>query len=184
MWIFNLIIPNEKPDMPSSKIPDNFIRIPEFSRSTCFGCGPGNVAGLKMNFYSDNKSVISYVTVPEHFCGWQNIVHGGIVSTILDEIMGWTAIYLLKKVVLTKRMTVDFLKPVFVNQELFVQGEVLEMCDDRNAHVRAAITSPEGDTCAESHGIFRVYAIDEALQMGLLDKDILLEINEKFSRLS
>ena len=167
--------------MHPKDIPDNFKPLPEFSRSSCFGCGPGNVAGLKMNFLSDNQSVISYVTVPAHFCGWENIVHGGIVSTILDEIMGWTAIYILRKVVLTKRMTVDFLKPVKVNQELFVQGEVLEMCDDRNALVRASITSPAGEFCAESQGVFRVFTINEASQLGLLEKDILNEIQEKFS---
>jgi acyl-CoA thioesterase FadM len=98
--------------------------------------------------------------------------------------MGWTAIFLLKKVVLTKRMSVDFLKPIMVNQELFVQGEVVEMRDDRNALVKAAITSPDGEISAESQGVFRVFSIEEATQLGILEKEILEEIREKFSKLS
>ena len=167
--------------MKKRKIPLNFKPLPELSRSTCFGCGPGNVAGLSMHFYSDNKSVISYVSVPEHFCGWENIVHGGIVSTILDEIMGWTAIFLLKKAALTKRMTIDFLKPVIVKQELFVQGELVEMTSEHHAIIKAAIYNPHDEICAESQGTFRVFDIQEAIQRGLLEKDILIEMQEKLA---
>lgn len=167
--------------MNSKNIPEQFKPLPEIARSTCFGCGPGNVAGLKMHFYSDNKSVISFVKVPEQFCGWENIVHGGIISTILDELMGWTAIFLLKKATLTKSITVDFLKPVFVNQELFVQGELVDMASEQHAVIRARMYNQDEEICAEGRGTFRVFDMDEAIQRGLLEENILLEMQKKLA---
>jgi acyl-coenzyme A thioesterase PaaI-like protein len=51
-----------------------------------------------------------FLTVPEHLCGWSKMVHGGVVTTILDEIMSWSALYLLKKVIVTRTMTIEFIK--------------------------------------------------------------------------
>ena len=55
----------------------------------CFACGPQNPHGLKMTFYTDERSVYSWVTVPGHLRGWDNLIHGGVISAILDEIMSW-----------------------------------------------------------------------------------------------
>ncbi len=61
-----------------------------------------------MTFASDGEQLVSHLTVPEHLCGWDSIIHGGIVATIHDEMMSWTAIQLLHKMILTKSVTVDF----------------------------------------------------------------------------
>ncbi len=58
----------------------------------CFGCSQKNPHGLKMRFYTDDTALYSWLNVPTHLCGWDGIVHGGVLSTILDEIMGWSAI--------------------------------------------------------------------------------------------
>ena len=73
---------------------DKLIYLPKKSGDhNCFGCGPGNDAGLKMEFYTnrDRSSVYAWLTIPDHVCGWGSVVHGGIVTTILDEAMGWAA---------------------------------------------------------------------------------------------
>ena len=46
-----------------------------------------------MVFYTDNERVYSKLSVPELMNSWQGLVHGGIVSTILDETMFFTAMY-------------------------------------------------------------------------------------------
>jgi len=53
----------------------------------CFACGPANPHGLHMTFQSNGKVVMSHLSVPDHLRGWNNMVHGGIISTILDEVM-------------------------------------------------------------------------------------------------
>ena len=39
-----------------------------------------------MELYTDEKCVMSQITLPEHFSGWGRVVHGGILSTLLDDI--------------------------------------------------------------------------------------------------
>jgi len=166
--------------MDTNKIPEKFKPLPLIDNSSCFGCGPSNAMGLHMKFYSDGKSVVSSLTVPEHLCGWRNVVHGGIVCTILDEIMSWTTIYLLKKLVLTKRMTVNFLKPTLVNQPLFVEGWVAERPDERHALIKAAIHTPDDEISANSEGVFTLFSFDDAVSHGFLEPSLSNEMLTKF----
>ena len=79
-----------------------------------------------MKFYTNEAAVYSKLIVPDHLCGWNNLVHGGVLTTIMDEIMSWAAIYLLQQVPMTKSIRVDFLKPVYVGNSLKAEGTVLE----------------------------------------------------------
>ena len=82
------------------KLEKKYKHLPNSATHNCFGCSPINPSGLQMNFYTNDSSVFSEVTVPKHLCGWNNLIHGGVLSTILDEIMSWAAIYLLKRITL------------------------------------------------------------------------------------
>ena len=60
-------------------------RLPNSGNHNCFGCSPVNPSGLQMKFYANEDKVFSEVTIPDHLCGWSNIAHGGVLTTILDE---------------------------------------------------------------------------------------------------
>ncbi|MBU1169866.1 MAG: PaaI family thioesterase [Proteobacteria bacterium] len=139
----------------------------------CFGCSPSNEAGLKMRFHAGKDSVISRLNVPQHLCGWRHIVHGGIVSAILDETMSWSTIYLLKRVVLTTSITVDFIKPVFAAKAITSQGKVLERISEREAIMEGTIFDSEGEVCAKSRGTFRLFTPEAARKYSLMSPDIL-----------
>jgi uncharacterized protein (TIGR00369 family) len=164
--------PKEK---PMDNIPSGMKPVPNRSDHLCFGCGPRNPYGLKMKFYSDEKVVVSWVTVPEHLCGWDNLVHGGVITTILDEIMSWSAIYLLKRFILTKSIRVDFLKPLCVGQRLRAEGSVQSVADGREASVAGVICDPEGRPCARSQGTFAIMAPRVAGRLGIMDQRRLQE---------
>ncbi len=87
---------------------DGYIALPAGENSNYFGCSLKNESGLHMKFYSTEKreSVISWLTVPDHLCGWSNLVHGGIISTMLDEVMGRAGLGILKKLVVSKSTTI------------------------------------------------------------------------------
>ena len=55
----------------------------------CFACGKENPDGLQLEFkYSEDGSKVETTYIPpEKFQGWKGIVHGGIITTLLDEIM-------------------------------------------------------------------------------------------------
>ena len=125
--------------MESEKDPKH---LPNREAHYCFGCSPANPSGLQMKFYTQDSSVYSRLKVPDHLCGWDRLVHGGVISTILDEIMSWSGIYLLKQITMTKSMTVDFIKPVYINSDLKAEGKVLEKIGRHEACWKAVCTTP------------------------------------------
>ena len=67
-------------------------RLPHREKDSCFACSPNNASGLHMEFFTNGEKVVSWLRVPKHLSGWDNIVHGGVIATILDEVMGWSAL--------------------------------------------------------------------------------------------
>jgi uncharacterized protein (TIGR00369 family) len=109
--------------------------------------------------------------VPEHLCGWDRLVHGGVISTILDEIMSWTGIYMLKQITMTKSMTVDFIKPVYINNELKAEGQVLEKTGKHEALLEGSLYDEKGTLCARSQGNFVIFSPAVAKRLGIARKE-------------
>jgi uncharacterized protein (TIGR00369 family) len=145
--------------------------LPNRETHYCFGCSPANPSGLQMKFYTNDSSVFSSLTVPEHLCGWDRLVHGGVISTILDEIMSWTGIYMLKQITMTKSMTVDFIKPVYINSELKVEGKVLEKTGRHEALLEGSLYNEKGTLCARSKGTFVIFSPAVAKRLGIARKE-------------
>jgi uncharacterized protein (TIGR00369 family) len=154
---------------------DNLLRLPNDFNHNCFGCSPKNTSGLKMEFYTNKEknAVFSWLSVPDHVCGWGNLVHGGIVSTILDEAMGWASVVILKKVILTKKLTVDFLKPIFIDQEIHVVGNILKVAGNREAKVQGVIYDNDRKICAKASSIVSLFRIEVIRKMGIFDDNLL-----------
>lgn len=147
----------------------------------CFGCGPENHHGLKMQFLSNGEQVRGNVTVPPHLRGWRNLVHGGILATIIDETMSWSAIHLLRRFILTKEMTVSYKKPVPVGTSLIATGYLRKRKDERNATMEATITDTHGDICCKGKGEFVLFTHEQFSEMKLLPEELLREMAEIFA---
>ena len=151
--------------------------LPVQDNHMCFACGPANPAGLHMRFAAVGDRVVSNLIVPDHLRGWSNMVHGGVVSTILDEIMSWSAMHFFKSVILTKSMTVEFKKPVHVGQELKAVGTVAEVRNEREAVMAGHLyLQGEGDLLAVSTGVFALLKPKVAIKLGIVDEQTLQEL--------
>ncbi len=145
--------------------------VPNRGDHNCFACGPSNPVGLAMKFYSDGASVVSWLQVGEHLCGWDNLVHGGVISTMLDEIMSWTIIHLLQKFILTKQITVEFLKPLYVNTPLRVEGRIRKTRNQRETIVEGLVTDEQRGPCARSVGTFALLTPEIAGRMKIMSPE-------------
>ncbi|MDX2501388.1 MAG: PaaI family thioesterase [Deltaproteobacteria bacterium] len=145
--------------------------LPNRETHNCFGCSPINASGLQMKFSTDESTVFSRLTVPDHLCGWDRLVHGGVISTILDEIMSWTGIYMLKQITMTKSMTVDFIKPVYINSELKIEGNVLEKTGRHEVLIEGRLFNDKGTLCARSRGNFVIFSPAVAKRLGIAQKE-------------
>ena len=152
------------------KDPQKYVKIPKGNDHHCFGCSAANPHGLKMDFYYADHAVFSWVSVPEHLCGWNNLLHGGVIATILDEIMSWTAIYILKKFILTKKMTVEFIKPLKIGTKLTVKGSVLEIVNEREAAIEGFLFDDRQRLCARSSGTYALFGADAAQKLKVVDE--------------
>lgn len=137
----------------------------------CFGCGAENPHGLQMRFESNGRQLRSTLIMDRRFRGWSNLIHGGVLSTMLDETMGWTVICLTKKFMLTKGMQVEFKKPVRIGMELTVTGYIKEHISDKKIVVVAEICDDQGKLCASSEGEFALFTKEQFLRMGILPKE-------------
>jgi len=139
----------------------------------CFGCSQQNSHGLKMRFYADDAVVCSWLRVPDHLCGWNGVVHGGVLSTILDEIMSWSAIYNLRHIVMTKTMTIDFFKPVYIGEELRVEGRVIEQTGKREVIMEGRIYKDDDILCTQTRGTFAMFTAKAVKKMNIMPPEVL-----------
>lgn len=151
------------------KPPEAFRELPRSGNHNCFGCSPVNPAGLRMRFFSDGKSVLSRLVVPDHLCGWSRIVHGGVLGTILDEVMSWAAIHLLQRIALTRTLTVAYLKPAMVGAEIEARAWVREVRGN-DAATEGELRDAEGHLCARADAQFKVFSPAVARRLQIADE--------------
>jgi uncharacterized protein (TIGR00369 family) len=92
----------------------------------CFVCGDRNQAGLKARFYvQDDGSVVSELVADERFQGYKDILHGGILAAMLDEVMIKTV--LAKGVfAVTAELAVKFKRPAKTGQKVRFTGKIVD----------------------------------------------------------
>ena len=93
--------------------------------SHCFVCGDQNESGLRIKFYADDGGAVARYTTQEGFQGYRGITHGGILATLLDEIMA-KAIIAEGIVPVTAEMTVRFKKPARTGDQILFTARVLK----------------------------------------------------------
>jgi uncharacterized protein (TIGR00369 family) len=95
----------------------------ELAAHNCFGCGTLNANGLQVVHHVEPGRSWTELALDRRFEGWQGLVHGGILCTILDEVMAW-ALVGEDKWGVTARMSVEFKRPVEVGRGIRAVGEV------------------------------------------------------------
>ena len=91
----------------------------------CFACGQQNENGLRLQPAAGEGRAVVRWTPPPHYQGYAGVLHGGIISTILDEAMAHAAISLVGRAA-TAELSLQFLKPVMTGRELEIRAEVRE----------------------------------------------------------
>ncbi len=155
---------------------ENYRLLPHRMSDSCFACGSTNPFGLKMEFYTNGEKIVSRVRVAPNYSGLDQLVHGGILATMLDEVMGWGVLHLVGKITLTKSMTVDFLKPAYVNRELTVESHILELKGDREARMEGFLWNDSRELCARSLGAYALFTAEDMKKRKILDEELVRDV--------
>ena len=120
----------------------------------CFGCSSENPRGLALVFRREGDSVEAETTLGETFAGYDGMVHGGIVTTLLDEAMGWAILELAGRFAVTRSLQVGFRRPAFVGKPLKVQAHLAGVEEDGALRVEASVRDSRDRVMASATGIW------------------------------
>jgi uncharacterized protein (TIGR00369 family) len=132
----------------------------DFEPHRCFACGELNEHGLHLDLHTSPDGSWTELALDEAFQGWEAVAHGGIVCTILDEVMAWAVIGRGTWGV-TARLNVAFRRPIRTGRTIRAEGWVVQQ--DRRA-VRAEgriLDSTTGEVLATGGSTFIAVPADE-----------------------
>jgi uncharacterized protein (TIGR00369 family) len=93
----------------------------------CFCCGKDNAHGLRISItYPATGTAETALEVPEWFSGWKSVTHGGLLATLLDEIMAHACMATVQTAV-TAEMTIRYKKAVQTGTRIRALGKMEEM---------------------------------------------------------
>lgn len=120
----------------------------------CFACGVENTHGLHLRFYATGPGqVTAEYVVPEQFQGYPGVVHGGIVATLLDEIVARAVMEAEPlRFMVTATMKIRYHQPVPVGQPLRLVG-TLKTRRGRLSTAWGEIRLPDGRLGAEAEAL-------------------------------
>lgn len=126
----------------------------------CFGCGPESPNGIHLRLTAgEGMSAVGEMFVEQHFEGGPGTIHGGVLSSAFDEMMGLT-VALMGVTAVTAVLNVDFALPIHLGSDLHFVSEILGI-QRRKIYTRAIahLVGPDGspgDQVAGAHGLFVV----------------------------
>ncbi|MEK6222407.1 MAG: PaaI family thioesterase, partial [Chloroflexota bacterium] len=136
----------------------------------CFACGLENTYGLNLTFYSDGPDkVVCNPVIPDHYQGYPGVVHGGIVASMLDEIV--VRVFMSadpNRFMYTAKLTTRFRHPVPTVKRLQLIGTIIKD-RGRRAESKAELFGPDGTLLADAKALV-VALPEEVMQSTSLDQ--------------
>jgi acyl-coenzyme A thioesterase PaaI-like protein len=122
---------------------------PQEGYDMCFGCGKANPIGLKLKFTWDDqtKTASAEFLAAENLQGWPHYLHGGMTAFVLDEAMGWAAMFAGVHNI-TAKMQVRFRRMVPIGQMYKVSCRISKLTS-RLIETEATLTDLSGQVFAE-----------------------------------
>ena len=127
----------------------------------CYVCGQEHPKGLRIRFFSGaDKCVHARFHPTAEQTGYENIVHGGVISALLDELTGWPVSLANGLMAHTAELTVRFLKPVIVGCRYIASARVVRG-RGRIWESGGVLRDEAGTVYARSSGTYFLLTADE-----------------------
>ncbi len=131
----------------TQKITNPFISSTSYN---CFGCAPSNPIGLKLHFELQDDWLQAQWQPSKEYEGWENVLHGGIQATLLDEIASWIVFVKLKTAGVTSRLEMKFHHPVAISDETITIRARLTKMKRNIAVIEAMLMNRGGIICSSA----------------------------------
>jgi len=139
----------------------------------CFICGLENPVGLHLHLYEVEPGVVETAyTAPEHFQGYPGVLHGGIVSAILDETAGRSLMGNDPKhprFMFTAKLEVKYRQNVPIGKPLKIIGRAVKS-KSKSAEAWAGIYNAETNELLAEGNVLLINVPDDQFDPATLDK--------------
>ncbi|HKI50166.1 MAG TPA: PaaI family thioesterase [Desulfobacteria bacterium] len=160
---------------------ENKVPIRKLQGHHCFACGTDNPIGLNMQFYRMDDMVCSDITLGRNHEGWENMAHGGIISTLLDEVMSWTVMVFKRTFLVTRKMDIKYIKPVPLGAPLTARGKILNETGNSKIDIRGEIVDAQRSLLVRSRAEFVMLADKQLTSVSEEMKREMMDMFENFN---
>lgn len=131
----------------------------------CFGCGADNPIGLRLKYRVEENCVITEFVPREEHQGWPGIVHGGIITTLLYEVL---ENYPFQNgiVAMMKGMDTKFLRPGKTETKILAKSWLIGQ-SGRDMNVGASLADESGKLLAEGNANMVVLTLGQKKRLGI-----------------
>jgi len=120
----------------------------------CFVCGPDNPQGLQVSFRMEGDLCKAEYTPPANYCGYDGVTHGGILFSLLDDVMAnW--LFLQGERAYTGKCEIRFREPLATGTRLFLESRLISR-KGRMAKLEGRAMTSDGKVVAETTASFIV----------------------------
>jgi uncharacterized protein (TIGR00369 family) len=119
---------------------------------SCFVCGQSNPAGLKLRFETDGRVVHARFMPRAEHVGFKQVIHGGIISSVLDEIMVWACAVGTRRFAFCAELNVRFVKSARPGEETLASAELVENRRNKIFKAKAQLRNAAGELLASATG--------------------------------
>ncbi len=125
-----------------------------------------------MTFFEDCDDIVSLWKPSQHYQGWINTMHGGILSTLIDETAGWVVFRKLQTSGMTTHLDVHYRKAVStIDPQLEIRGHIVEQ--KRNiVFIDVVVKNSLGEVCCEGRATYFCMNGERARAMGFESCDV------------
>ena len=127
------------------------------SANRCFVCGPGNTAGLRIRFRLDGDICRAEFTPGEHHVGYDGVTHGGILFSLLDDVMA-NVVFLQGERCYTAKAEVRYRQPLAVGTPVRLEGWLQRRKGSLAILAGRVIRAEDDAVVAEATGSFMIDA--------------------------
>jgi uncharacterized protein (TIGR00369 family) len=129
----------------------------------CLVCGRDNDFGLKLSLFVAPETgvvTVDFAAEPQHI-GFEGIVHGGLIATVIDEAMVWSATWSGKRFCVCGELSVRFRRPAQIGEPLHVEARV-EFARPKLIQTACTIRTAEGGVVAAGGGKYVPMTIEKS----------------------
>ncbi|MDH5364222.1 MAG: HAD-IA family hydrolase [Dehalococcoidia bacterium] len=128
----------------------------EYTAKLCFACSQENPIGLKLKPVHDGEKVTAEFTPGEFHQGWNNVVHGGILYTLLDEVTAYAMLCYGIEFGVTAKSEIRFKQVAPINEPIQASGWVTKFTT-RLVETKGVLTLKDNTVIVDGDFLFYVW---------------------------